>query len=151
LLGAFRSGPVLAAVATSGVILGATYLLWMYKRVMFGPIDNAENTKLTDLSGREISVLAPLVAVIVVMGVYPGPFLRTMDASVDHLVTQVRTAQAAAAVGSDRSAMTLHGSSWASLEDRVDCDDHGSPWTSLCRGVAAETALDAPMPAGARP
>jgi NADH-quinone oxidoreductase subunit M len=82
LLGSFRAEPVTAAIATSGVILGAVYMLWMFQRVMFGPLDKVENRVLEDLTRREIVVLAPLIALIFIMGVYPKPFLETMEASV---------------------------------------------------------------------
>ena len=83
IVGAFRPHPVLAAIAVSGVIFGAVYMLWMYQRVMFGPLDNPANAELEDLSRREIAVLAPILVMVVVMGVYPRPFLNLMSASVD--------------------------------------------------------------------
>jgi NADH-quinone oxidoreductase subunit M len=83
LLGSFRANPVTAAIATSGVILGAVYMLWMFQRVMFGPLDKMENRVLEDLTPREMIVLAPLIALIFVMGIYPKPFLETMEASVE--------------------------------------------------------------------
>ena len=82
LIGAFQSMPVAAAVGATGVVLGAAYMLWMFQRVMFGPVTNPKNRGLPDLSARETLVLAPLVVLIFVMGIYPAPFLRTMDASV---------------------------------------------------------------------
>jgi NADH-quinone oxidoreductase subunit M len=71
-----------AAVAASGVIFAAGYLLWMYRRVMFGPITNPENEKLQDLNSREILYLAPIVLMAVFMGVYPKFFLGRMEPSV---------------------------------------------------------------------
>ena len=82
LLGAFGFDARLAAVAVTGVVLGAAYMLWMYQRVMFGPIDREENLALTDMNWREVVVIGPLLVLIVVMGVYPQPFLNTMEASV---------------------------------------------------------------------
>lgn len=83
LLGAFQWSPWLAAFAVSGVILGAAYMLWMYQRVMFGEIDNPANLELEDVSRREFAILLPLIALIFVMGLYPQPFLKTMEASVE--------------------------------------------------------------------
>jgi len=83
IVGAFRTHPALAVIAVSGVIFGAVYMLWMYQRVMFGPLDNPANTELEDLSRREIAVLAPILVMVVVMGVYPRPFLNLMKSSVD--------------------------------------------------------------------
>jgi len=82
LLGTWKSNPGLAVVATTGVIFGAVYMLWMFQRVMFGPITNEENRKLKDLSGREIFVLAPLMIAIIVMGVVPNFFFEKMETSV---------------------------------------------------------------------
>ena len=90
LLGAFKASVPAAAVAVLGIILGAVYMLWMFQRVMFGPLDNPENQKLTDLSAREIVVLVPLLVMIVVMGVYPQPFLSRMQPSVDAFVSRVQ-------------------------------------------------------------
>jgi len=69
-------------VTVSGVVLGAVYMLWMYQRVIFGPLKNEENKKLTDLSGREVLVFAPLLALMLIMGLYPNPFLSRMEKSV---------------------------------------------------------------------
>jgi NADH-quinone oxidoreductase subunit M len=89
LLGTFNAKPWYAIVAASGIILAAVYLLWMYQRVMFGPLDKAENKKLKDLSFREYVVLIPILFFIVMIGVYPQPFLNKMEATVQHLIIQV--------------------------------------------------------------
>lgn len=83
LLGSFRVTPGWTAAAASGVILGAVYMLWMFRRVIFGPLTNPENQKLTDLNGREISLMAPILLLIVLMGVYPQPFLERMKPAVE--------------------------------------------------------------------
>jgi NADH-quinone oxidoreductase subunit M len=85
LLGSFGVYPAATIVATTGVIVAAAYMLWALQRVIFNPLADAENEKLTDLTPREIALLAPLVAAIVWIGVYPQPILR-------------RTAPAAAAL-----------------------------------------------------
>jgi NADH-quinone oxidoreductase subunit M len=95
LLGAFQRWPTAAIVATSGVVLGAVYMLWAYQRIMFGPL-TAANRELADLSPREMMVLAPVVVMIVVMGVYPRPFLARIEPSVAQVVARVRLAQAVA-------------------------------------------------------
>ncbi len=69
-------------LAVSGVVLGAVYMLWMYQRVIFGPLKNDENKKLTDLSSREVLVFAPLLVMMLVMGLFPKPFLDRMEKSV---------------------------------------------------------------------
>jgi NADH-quinone oxidoreductase subunit M len=95
LLGAFSVTPGWTAAAATGVILGAIYMLWMFRRVIFGPLTHAENQKLSDLNGRELLILAPIVALIVLMGVYPQPFLSRMKPSVDLTLQRISTVQAA--------------------------------------------------------
>ena len=94
MFGAFSVTPLWTAAAATGVILGAIYMLWMVRRVIFGPLANPENRKLTDLNGREILILAPILALIVLMGVYPQPFLVRMRPSVDLTLKKVFAAQA---------------------------------------------------------
>jgi NADH-quinone oxidoreductase subunit M len=77
---------LLTIVGATGVILGAVYLLHMFQRLMFGPLDNDKNRSLPDLSGREIAVFTPIVLLIFALGLAPRPFLRTMDASVDAFI-----------------------------------------------------------------
>jgi NADH-quinone oxidoreductase subunit M len=82
---------VLAAVAATGVILGAVYLLYMFQKVMFGPITNDKNRDLPDASWREIAVFAPVVVAIFAMGIFPGPFLRATEPAVDRFISQYKT------------------------------------------------------------
>jgi hypothetical protein len=63
--------------------------LWMFQRVMFGPVTHDANRGLSDLSPREVAVLVPVLVLIVWIGVYPQPFLRTTEASVRQLLAQV--------------------------------------------------------------
>jgi len=79
LVGAFQNWPVAAVLSASAVILAAVYLLWMYQRVFFGKITNPANLHLKDLPLREIVVLAPLIVLIVWIGVYPQPFLSRLE------------------------------------------------------------------------
>jgi len=90
LLGTFLTNKVYAAIAASGVIFAAVYMLWMFERVMFGKITNEENARLRDLSPREITVLVPVVIFIVMIGVWANPFLQKMETSVDHLLSSVK-------------------------------------------------------------
>jgi NADH-quinone oxidoreductase subunit M len=76
-------------LAGTGVIFAAVYLLWMIQRVFFGKVTNEKNRTLTDLSWREIGLIAPLVALMVYMGVYPKPFLNTSEASVKAIQERV--------------------------------------------------------------
>jgi NADH-quinone oxidoreductase subunit M len=86
LLGAWGANPLYATLAAVGVILAAIYLLWMYQRVMHGPVTNEKNTRLPDLSARELALLAALVLFIIVLGVYPRLILDPMQASVTNLL-----------------------------------------------------------------
>ena len=95
LVGAFRVNTWVAVLATSGIILSAAYMLYLYRRVFFGLLEKADLKNILDLNMREVFVFAPLVIVTLWMGIYPGPFLEVMEASVTNLVEQHRTAMAA--------------------------------------------------------
>jgi len=97
LLGAFQTHRIAAIVATTGVLLGAVYLLWMYQRVMFGPLTNPANKELQDLSPREVFVFLPIVVMLFVMGLYPKPFLSRMEPSVHAYLTRVHEKMAISA------------------------------------------------------
>lgn len=94
LLGAFLHDKTYAIFATSGVILAAVYMLYMFQRVMFGKLENEKNKKLADLSAREICLMVPILALIILIGVYPGFILRKIEPSVNHLIHSVKTKQA---------------------------------------------------------
>jgi NADH-quinone oxidoreductase subunit M len=89
LLGAFRWDPKLAAFAATGVILSATYMLWMFQRVNYGPVTNEKNASLPDLQPREWAVIVPIVAMTVLMGVLPNLFLRPIGPSVERTLTRI--------------------------------------------------------------
>jgi NADH-quinone oxidoreductase subunit M len=91
LLGTFQASPLAAIIATSGVVLAAAYMLWMYRRVMFGPVENPENRGLIDLGLREKFVMLALVIPIIWIGVYPNPLLRRIEPSVIELLRQIET------------------------------------------------------------
>jgi NADH-quinone oxidoreductase subunit M len=95
LLGAFQVNPWVAALASTGVILGAVYMLYLYRRIIFGQLTKEHLMKITDLSKREIMVFAPLAVLVLWMGVYPSSFLDVMHVSVNNLIDRVETAQAA--------------------------------------------------------
>jgi NADH-quinone oxidoreductase subunit M len=94
LLGTYLSTWQAAAFAVSGVILGALYMLWTYERVMFGPITKAANEALADLNAREVAVMVPLIAMMLLMGLYPKPLLSRMEPAVTQLLNRVEAAQA---------------------------------------------------------
>jgi NADH-quinone oxidoreductase subunit M len=95
LLGAFSVKPGWTAAAATGVILGAIYMLWMFRRVFFGPMIHPENQKPSDLNRRELLILAPVIALIVIMGIYPQPFLSRMKPSVDVTLQRILGSQTA--------------------------------------------------------
>jgi len=86
IMGAMKANFWLALVAASTLVLGAAYTLWMYKRVIFGPVANEHVAKLKDLNAREFIVLGALAAAVLFMGVYPLPFTEVMHASVNELL-----------------------------------------------------------------
>ena len=94
LLGAFKSNAVYGVLATTGVILGAVYMLWMFQRVMFGVITKEENRNLKDLGKREILILSSMVFFIILMGVYPKMFFKKMDVSVAEYLSFVKAKNA---------------------------------------------------------
>jgi NADH-quinone oxidoreductase subunit M len=96
LLGAFRAHMWMAVIAATGVILAAVYMLWMFQRVMFGKVTNAENLHLSDMNGREIAYMLPLLLFVFWIGIYPQPFLRRMDATVHAFIARVEAKKQAA-------------------------------------------------------
>jgi len=119
LMGAFESGLRWYAVfATTGVILAAVYMLWMYQRVMFGKVTNPANENLKDLSLREIVIMLPLLLFVFWIGVYPNTFFDKMNPAMEqaleqmgHKVAVVEMQQPAAtgAHGHDAAPATKHG------------------------------------------
>ncbi len=93
LLGAFLANRAFAVLGALGVILGAVYLLWAYQRMWQGPLEREENRAIGDLTGREWAILAPLVAAIVVLGLFPRPVLDRVQPAAERVVQQ--TAEAA--------------------------------------------------------
>jgi NADH-quinone oxidoreductase subunit M len=89
LVGTFQTHPWVAMIAASGVIFAAYYMLPMVQRIFFNSLDRPENQRLPDLSRREIAVLAPLVAGMLWMGVYPKPFLERAEVTLSELIETV--------------------------------------------------------------
>ena len=98
MLGAFKANVWAGVFAVSGVVLGAVYMLWMYQRVIFGPLKNEANKKLTDLSVREVAIFAPLLGLMLFMGLYPQPILSRMEKSVEATLSRVTQKTAIAQV-----------------------------------------------------
>lgn len=87
LLGAFQVDTTIAALAASGVILGAAYMLLLYRRVIFGPRVNDDALSMKDLNTRELSLLVPLVIMILWLGVFPSTVMDKISPSVEKLIT----------------------------------------------------------------
>ena len=96
LVGAFQVNTWLALLATTGIVLGAAYMLYLYRRVIFGELTKEDLKTMTDLSRREIAVFAPLVAATLWMGIWPEPFLDVVHASVANLIENYEVALRAA-------------------------------------------------------
>ena len=101
LVGTFLAYPAVAVVATSGVVLAAAYMLWMYRRVMFGPVDQEENRGLIDLDLREKLVMVAMILPIIWIGLYPEALLRRIEPSVIDLLEKVERGAHDAAMRDD--------------------------------------------------
>jgi NADH-quinone oxidoreductase subunit M len=89
LIGSYATLPVLAIIAASGVILAAIYLLWAYERVFTGAPEKEENAALSDLSIREVSLLAPLAALVLLLGLYPNILLDKIAPSTEAILDHI--------------------------------------------------------------
>ena len=93
LVGAFQSNTWVAVLALTGVILGAAYMLWLYRRVIFGEMTREDLKSITDLNWRETGIFVPLVSLALVLGLYPEPFLEILHVSVENLIAQTNGAR----------------------------------------------------------
>jgi NADH-quinone oxidoreductase subunit M len=107
LLGAYAANSWVALVATTGIILGAAYMLWLYWRVAFGTSRNADAAAMPDLDRRELASLGAIAAVVLWMGVYPEPFIAPMRDDVGRLLTRIERAAPAGDANLQRSAAPL--------------------------------------------
>jgi NADH-quinone oxidoreductase subunit M len=96
LLGTFKVSTIECTLAATALFLGPAYMLYLYRRVIFGTIARADLRGILDLNLREKAVFVPLLLLVLWMGFYPGSFLRPIQVSVDHLVQQVNAATDAA-------------------------------------------------------
>jgi NADH-quinone oxidoreductase subunit M len=96
LVGAFKANTWVAAFATTGVVLGAAYMLYLYRRVVFGTLTKENLKTIVDVDAREVAIFAPLLLIVFVMGIYPSLFLDVMHVSVESLIDRYHGALAAA-------------------------------------------------------
>jgi len=109
LLGAFLTNPAVAVLSTLGVVVAAAYMLWMFRRVMFGPVEHAENRGLIDLDWRERLVMVALLIPMFWIGLYPDTFLRRIEPSVIEMLRQVEDRGGFAASGQRGPRLALGG------------------------------------------
>jgi NADH-quinone oxidoreductase subunit M len=108
LLGAFAASPAYTVPATFGVVLAAAYLLWAYRRIMFGPVERPENRALIDLGLRERVVMVAILLPIVWIGVYPEACLQKIRPAVVDLLHVMEARSAEAAAPGDPTATRAH-------------------------------------------
>src|SRR6202035_1005075 len=118
LLGAFNRQWWWALVGALGIVLGAAYMLWMFQRVFFGPLDNAENRDLKDLNARELAYLVPIVLLCFWIGIYPKPFFDVLDKPVKYVMQQVDSTYSAAIARGARGASAAGAASAAAMASR---------------------------------
>jgi NADH-quinone oxidoreductase subunit M len=92
IIGAFQDNTGVAFLTTTGIILGAAYMLWLYRRIIYGKLTRDDVKRMLDLEPREIAIFAPLIAVVLWMGIYPSSFLDMWGASVEAMLTHYHTA-----------------------------------------------------------
>ncbi len=135
LMGAFESHPTLAFLATLGVIFAAYYMLPMVQTVFFNKLETDENREIDDLSGREMAILAPLCALMIVIGWNPTPVLERMEPSVRAVIERLEDAGARAAAldgispprQGDVSVGVAEATSGEDLETATDMNDGSAP------------------------
>ena len=93
LIGAYQVNTWVAFLATTGLILGAAYMLYLYRRVVFGTITKDDVRAMLDLSPREVLIFAPMIAVVLWMGIYPDSFLRPIQPTINNLIQSVHAAR----------------------------------------------------------
>jgi NADH-quinone oxidoreductase subunit M len=94
MVGVFKDNTWAAFFITTGIILGATYMLWLYRRVIFGKLEKPDLLKMFDLSPREVAIFVPLILIVLWMGIYPQSFTGVFGPSVDNLIKTHQTAMA---------------------------------------------------------
>jgi NADH-quinone oxidoreductase subunit M len=152
LQGVFVANRVWAAFAASGIVLGAAYMLYLYQRTMFGKVENPKNERLLDMSHREFATFAPLLVLAFWMGLYPAPFLRRLDTSVQHIIARVSPdytpRNAAADCGTPPSPQLMASNSAAKFLAAVPCGPDGKPLAPDSAADAAPAATSGQAPSG---
>ncbi len=97
MVGAYQVNTWVAFLGTTGIILSVCYMLWLYRRIIFEKLTHADVRAMVDLTPREVLIFAPMLAVVIWMGVYPNSFLKPMQPSIANLIEHVQVSQRAAA------------------------------------------------------
>ena len=156
LQGVFVASKVWAAFAATGIVLGAAYMLYLYQRTMFGKVENPKNEHLLDLSHREFATFAPLLVLAVWMGLYPSPFLRRIDPSVQHVIARVSPQYATNRSAADCTTSPLTPAMVAASTNpaarflaSLPCDVNGNPLPAAGAGQLPPAGSgQAPAPEG---
>jgi NADH-quinone oxidoreductase subunit M len=136
LLGTFRVSTLECFLAATALFLGAMYMLYLYRRVVFGTITRDDVRRLFDLTPREKAVFAPLLLLVLWMGVYPSSFLTPIRASVDNVVAQVHAAQQAALIRHEETATSaVHYRVTPATAGIQEWALHWLPWTRAFAGA----------------
>jgi len=107
LVGAFNRSWVWAAFAVLGIVIGAAYMLWMYQRVFFGPLDNPDNENLADMNSRELTYVVPLIVLCFWIGLYPKPIFEFLEKPVNYIASIVDSEYAEALAQMEEAESTL--------------------------------------------
>ena len=86
LIGVFQVSIIVTVLASLGIILAAAYMLWLYRRVVFGRIANSDLKNMKDLNKTELYILSSLVILVIFFGIYPDPLFKTVDISINNLI-----------------------------------------------------------------
>ena len=123
LMGAFNSeilnNSTFAILGTTGVILAAVYMLWMYQRVMFGPVKHEENKKLIDLNAREIGLLIPLVIFMVWIGIKPVDYMQYTESTVNTLIEESNEKKLAVIERTSEKSVPIWVAEWYNLDQNI--------------------------------
>ncbi len=131
LVGAFSSEvpgiPVLTIIATTGVILAAVYLLWMLSRMFFGPLTLEANRTMSDLNGRELTILVPMALLMILLGLVPKPFLKVSEPAAVRLIEVIEEKRAFAEMDDPTLRRTLEMNRRSSMQSSSPVDNPSSP------------------------
>jgi NADH-quinone oxidoreductase subunit M len=93
MIGAFKINTWVAFLGTTGTILSASYMLYLYRRIIFGTITHDDLRSMLDLNGREVAIFVPMIAIVLWMGIYPSSFLHPMQPTITHIIQHIEAAR----------------------------------------------------------